>query len=247
MTYSAFVRSDGRPADAMRPVKIKNNIAPASTGSVLISMGNTQVICAASVEESVPRWMRMQNVFGGWITAEYSLLPYATGDRSRRESSSGRVGGRTHEIQRLIGRSLRAVVDLEALGSRTVWVDCDVLCADAGTRTASVTGGYVALALAINKLIAEGKLESNPIKEPVAAVSVGVVQGEPLLDLAYDEDVDADVDMNVVMTGSGKFVEIQGTAEAEPFSKSMMDKLTLLAKNGILQLIEDQNAVLGVK
>lgn len=237
MTYK---RIDDRAADQLRPVAFESGIAPAATGSVLVSMGNTRVICGVMVEERVPPWMKAQNVPGGWITAEYSMLPYSSPDRSRRESSTGKVGGRTQEIQRLIGRSLRAVVDLESLGPRTLWVDCDVLQADGGTRTASITGAFVALRLAIEKLVASGKLFKSPIKDTVAAVSVGLVKGVPLLDLCYVEDLDADVDMNVVMTGSGKFVEVQGTAENDPFSRSELDQLLELGAKGIRELVEFQ-------
>jgi ribonuclease PH len=226
-------------------VVFKKNIARAAQGSVLIRMGLTEVICTASVEESVPRWMRAQSVPGGWITAEYSMLPGSTRPRSRREASTGRVGGRTMEIQRLIGRSLRAVVDLEAMGPRTIWLDCDVLRADGGTRTAAITGAYVALRMAIDDLLATGALETNPVRAEVAAISVGVVDGVPLLDLCYEEDVSAEVDMNVVMTGDKKFIEIQGTAEGEPFAKATLRKLERLAEKGISELVEFQRETLG--
>ncbi len=237
---SAVVRSDGRAVDELRPVKIQKNVVGNATGSVLIRMGNTHVLCGVSVENDVPRWMKQQKVAGGWLTAEYSMLPYAGGERSRRESSTGRVSGRTQEIQRLIGRSLRAVVDLETLGRRTVWVDCDVIQADGGTRTASITGAYVALQLAMKKLMRDGQLEENPIQQPVAAISVGVVDGHPMLDLCYEEDVKADVDMNAVMTGKGEFIEIQGTAEGAPFTKTAFNTLLKLASNGIQELVEIQ-------
>jgi len=245
MAVKKVIRADKRKADQLRPVKFKLNVAPAAAGSVLVSMGKTQVICGVSIEESIPRWMRMQKVSGGWITAEYSMLPYSTSGRSRRESTNGRVGGRTHEIQRLIGRSLRAVTDMELLGARTVWVDCDVLQADGGTRTASITGAYAAYCLAIQKLLKAGVLEKNPIREAVAAISVGIVDGRPLLDLCYTEDVDAEVDMNVVMTASGKYVEIQGTAEGYPFSGAEMDRMLALARKGIRNLIRAQEKVIG--
>lgn len=237
-------RSGGRSTDELRAVQFKQNIAEAAQGSVLICMGNTEVICTASIEASVPRWMRAQSVAGGWITAEYSMLPGSTSPRSRRESSAGRVGGRTMEIQRLIGRSLRAVVDLEALGARTIWLDCDVLRADGGTRTASITGAYVALRMAVNSLLKSGVLESDPVGVEVAAISVGIVDGEALLDLCYEEDVGAEVDMNVVMTGTGRYIEIQGTAEGAPFSKATLRKLERLAEKGILDLVELQRQVL---
>lgn len=229
-------RPDDRAADELRPLKLEKNVAKAAAGSVLISLGNTRVICAASVDESVPRWMRQQKVKGGWVTGEYSMLPYSTGPRTSRESSIGRVGGRTIEIQRLIGRSLRAAVDLEKLGDRTIWVDCDVLEADGGTRTASVTGGFIALRMAIEKLIEKGRLETSPLREPVAAISVGVVDGRPALDLCYEEDLGAEVDMNVVMTESGRFIEVQGTAEGDPFTNSALQEMLRLAKKGVKEL-----------
>ena len=235
------VRPGGRAADHLRQVKLKKGVARAANGSVMISMGNTQVVCGASVEGSVPPWMRRQKVSGGWVTAEYSMLPYSTSPRSRREATAGRVGGRTMEIQRLIGRSLRAVIDLDALGERTIWVDCDVMQADGGTRTASITGGFVALRLAVNRLLRQGVLDADPVLDSVAAVSVGVVEGIPMLDLCYEEDVSAEVDMNVVMTGTGKFVEIQGTAESKPFSRTMLNKLQALAAGGIQELISLQD------
>jgi ribonuclease PH len=237
-----YARPDGRKADELRPVQFKKSPAPASPGSVLVKMGNTQLICAASIEPGVPRWMRADNVEGGWMTAEYSLLPYATKRRTRREVNNGRVGGRTHEIQRLIGRSLRAVTDLKKMGSRTAWIDCDVLEADGGTRTAAVTGAYVALRLAVDSLLKKGVLSEDPIIEPLAAVSVGVVEGQPLLDLCYKEDFAAEVDMNVVMTASGKFIEVQGTAEEAPFSRTVMQKMLKMADKGIGELIEKQQA-----
>jgi len=212
---------------------------------VLIQVGETHVLCGATVEENIPRWMRAQGVPGGWVTAEYSMLPYATAERKPRESSTGRVSGRTQEIQRLIGRSLRAVVDLKKLGARTSWVDCDVIQADGGTRTASITGAYVALRLAIRQLMKSGRLENDPVIEPVAAVSVGVLDGLPLLDLCYVEDVAAEVDMNVVMSGSGNLIEIQGTAEERPFSKAIFNKMLKLAEHGIEDLVRLQEAVLG--
>ncbi|NKB24115.1 MAG: ribonuclease PH [Kiritimatiellae bacterium] len=238
-----FKRDDGRNPDDLRPVKFKKGVAPAALSSVLIRMGNTQVICAVSIEESVPRWMKIQKVEGGWVTAEYSMLPYANPERSRREVTAGKVNGRTQEIQRLIGRSLRAAVDLKLLGSRTLWIDCDVLQADGGTRTASITGTFAALHMAINKLLKQGILTSNPIREPVAAISVGLVDGIPLLDLCYTEDVAAEVDMNIVITGSGKLVEVQGTAEDQPFSKAQFNRMMKLAEKGIKELVEAQQTV----
>jgi ribonuclease PH len=235
-------RPDGRAADQLRPLTLEKGVAKAAAGSVLISLGNTRVICAASVEESVPRWMRQQKVQGGWVTGEYSMLPYSTGPRSSREVSLGRVGGRTMEIQRLIGRSLRAAVDLTKLGERTIWVDCDVLEADGGTRTASITGGYVALRMAIEKLVEEGRLDVTPLTASVAAVSVGVVDGAPLLDLCYQEDVGAEVDMNVVMTGDGRFIEVQGTAEADPFSNAALQEMLRLSAKGAQDLTAAQES-----
>lgn len=247
MPTESAERSDGRKPDELRPVKFKRKIAPAAAGSALIRMGDTQVICGVSVEEGIPRWLREQGGDGGWITAEYSLLPYATGDRSRRESTAGRVGGRTQEIQRLIGRSLRAVTDLSMLGKRTFWVDCDVLEADGGTRTASITGAYVALRMAVDRLMKQGVLAKDPIREAVAAISVGLVEGRALLDLNYEEDLAADVDMNVVMTASGRFVEMQGTAEKEPFSQRQLTEMMSLAKKGVAELVDLQQEALGEK
>jgi len=237
-------REDGRTVDEVREVKFKKDFAAHAAGSVLIRMGKTHVLCGVSVEEAVPRWMRAQNVSGGWITAEYSMLPYSTDTRTRRESSTGRVGGRTQEIQRLIGRSLRAAVDLEKLGPRTLWVDCDVIQADGGTRTAAITGAYIALELAVRKLVAEARIEVNPVIESVAAVSVGVVGGTPMVDLCYTEDAGAEVDMNVVTTGTGKLIEVQGTAEEEPFAKETFLDLLALAEKGIADLSNAQAQVL---
>lgn len=237
-------RRDGRRPDELRPLRLRTHIAPACPGSVLISMGATEVICAAGIEDGVPTWMRQQEVEGGWLTAEYSMLPYSTRPRTRRESSTGKISGRTMEIQRLIGRSLRAVLDLRAMGKRTIWLDCDVLRADGGTRTAAITGSYVALRLAVNELLEAALLETDPLRDAVAAVSVGLVDGVPLLDLDYDEDVRADVDMNVVMTGSGRFVEVQGTAEGEPFTAESLEALHRVAAAGIRRLLEDQRRAL---
>jgi ribonuclease PH len=212
-------------------------------GSVLIEAGDTRVLCSAMVEDKVPPFLKGSG--SGWVTAEYSLLPSSTETRTAREATRGRISGRTSEIQRLIGRSLRAVVDMEALGERTVWIDCDVIQADGGTRTASITGSFVALYLALQKLKADGVIEKWPIKDYVAAISVGIVEGNPVLDLEYVEDFVADVDMNVVMTGSGAFVEIQGTAEGETFDRQQLDTLLALAEKGIKQLILQQKQVLG--
>jgi len=236
-------RVDGRTAGEMRPVKIVAGYQRNPEGSALISVGGTTVLCAASVEEKVPPFLR--GTGKGWVTAEYAMLPRATSTRTQRESSSGKVGGRTHEIQRLIGRSLRAVTDLPALGERTVWVDCDVLEADGGTRTASITGAFVALALALEKLRAAGMLKRLPLHDHVAAVSAGVVDGAPVLDLCYAEDSRAEVDMNVVLTGAGKLVGIQGTAEGEPFSWARLEELGALARHGCRELVARQQEALG--
>lgn len=238
-------RSDGRLAGQLRPVRFQNHIAPNATGSTLIEWGQTRVICGVTLEESVPRWMKEQNVTGGWITAEYSMLPYSTQTRKQRDSSKGKIDGRSQEIQRLIGRSMRAALDLEKLGPRTVWVDCDVLQADGGTRTAAITGGFVALSLAVNKLLKEGKIASTPIINNVAAVSVGIVGGEVLLDLCYVEDVVASVDMNVVMTGSGEFIELQGSGEEATFSEGQLAGMISAAKVGLKELAQMQNAAIG--
>lgn len=238
-------RSDGRgPAD-LREVKFQTGVAPYAHGSVLVSTGNTRVICSAMIEENVPRWMKEQGVSGGWLTAEYSMLPYSTLSRKPRDSSKGKVDGRSTEIQRLIGRSLRAAIDLSKLGSRTVWIDCDVLQADGGTRTASITGACVALELACQSLIAAGKLSKSPVTRRVAAVSVGIVGGEALLDLNYLEDKDAAVDMNLVMTDAGEFIEVQGSGEEAVFSGDELSAMLALGSSGIQKLIALQNAVLA--
>ena len=238
-------RPDGRTANQLRPIRFQNQIAPNATGSTLIEWGNTRVICGVTVEEAVPRWMKEQKVTGGWITAEYSMLPYSTAQRKPRDISKGKIDGRSQEIQRLIGRSLRAVVDLEKVGARTIWIDCDVLQADGGTRTAAITGTVVAFGLAMRKLVAEGKLAASPLQEPVAAVSVGVVGGQVLLDLCYEEDVAAAVDLNLVMTSAGNFVELQGTGEESTFSQEQLDAMLRLGRTGIAQLFEAQKAALG--
>lgn len=241
------LRIDGRKADQMRKITIEPGVAPAAAGSVLISCGNTKVICAVSIDSEVPRWMKQKKVEGGWLTAEYSMLPYSTTERNKREVSSGKVGGRTSEIQRLIGRALRAIVDMKKLGERTIWIDCDVLQADGGTRTASITGAYVALQIAVRKLMETGALKENPVREALAAISVGVVQGKPLLDLCYAEDVEAEVDMNIVMTASGCFIELQGTAEKEPFAASVLQKLIALGEKGCSELLHEQKLALAGK
>jgi ribonuclease PH len=237
-------RSDGRRADQLRPIRFQNHIAPHATGSTLIEWGNTRVICGVTVEETVPRWMKEQNVKGGWITAEYSMLPYSTLTRKARDISKGKIDGRSQEIQRLIGRSMRAALDLEKLGARTIWVDCDVLQADGGTRTAAITGSYVALQLAMRKLIAAGKISENPITHGVAAVSVGICNSQPLLDLCYEEDVAANVDMNFVMNSAGHFIEMQGTGEESSFSEKELADMLTLGKAGIKQLLALQQSAL---
>jgi ribonuclease PH len=227
-------RPDGRANDELRPITFVNDFVRSATGSVLIEQGNTRVICTASVVDNVPRWMAGQG--RGWVTAEYGMLPASTGERKQRDVAKGRPDGRTVEIQRLIGRSLRGVVDFEALGERTVWVDCDVLEADAGTRCASITGGYVAMARAFDRLIDEGALSASPLTQSVAAISCGIVDGEPRLDLEYVEDSTAEVDANVVMTGDGGLVEVQATAERTPLSRAHLDDLLALAGAGIESL-----------
>jgi ribonuclease PH len=228
----AYERTDGRTHDEGRAIRITKNYLSHPVASVLMETGGTKVICSVSFEPGVPPWMRAQNVSGGWVTCVYGMIPGSTGSRVSREASKGKQSGRTMEIQRLIGRSFRSVVDLEALGANTVYIDCDVIDADGGTRCASISGASVALQLAFQKLVADGTLERNPMRENVAAISVGIVNGEPLLDLCYVEDSAADVDMNVIMTESGKFVEIQGTAEEEPFSRDELNTLLDLAKKG---------------
>ena len=239
------VRVDGRQPDQLRPVRFQNHIAPYATGSTLIEFGNTKVICGVTVEETVPRWMKDQNVGGGWITSEYSMLPYSTLQRKQRDSTKGKIDGRSQEIQRLIGRAMRAAIDLEKVGPRTIWVDCDVLQADGGTRTAAITGAYVALSLAVKKLVAEGKVAQNPLLHAVAAVSVGLVNQQPLLDLSYTEDVAASVDLNLVMTAAGEFIELQGTGEEATFSETQLAALLALGKKGVSQLLESQQAALA--
>ncbi|MEI6337896.1 MAG: ribonuclease PH [Verrucomicrobiota bacterium] len=239
-----MARLDGRAVNDLRDVVIEPGVAPHAHGSVLISFGNTKVICAATLDEIVPRWMKEQGVPGGWITAEYSMLPYSTLTRKPRDITKGRPDGRGTEIQRLIGRSLRAAVDLTALGPRTLWVDCDVLQADGGTRTAAITGACVAIELACRTLIKAGKISKSPVKRRVAAVSVGIVEGEALLDLNYLEDKDASVDMNLVMTDALEFVELQGSGEEAVFSEAQLAVMLDLGKAGIRRLLDIQNAVL---
>lgn len=240
MSSSCQPRHDGRQADQLRPVRIERGFTRYAEGSVLICFGETRVLCNASVEENVPPFMRGQG--RGWVTAEYSMLPRATQTRSVREAARGKLGGRTHEIQRLIGRALRAVVDFELLGERTVIIDCDVLQADGGTRTAAITGAWIALADAIEKLLARGVIKTSPLKDNVTAVSAGIVGGQVVLDLDYVEDSSASVDMNFVMTGDGRFVEVQGTAEDEPFSNLELDALRNLASRGCQKLAQLQQA-----
>jgi ribonuclease PH len=242
---STFQRTGGRAADALRPITITRRYTRHAEGSVLIEFGETKVLCTASVEERVPPHKKGSGE--GWVTAEYGMLPRSTHTRSDREAARGKQSGRTQEIQRLIGRSLRAVFDLAALGERTIQLDCDVIQADGGTRTAAITGAYVAAHDAVSWLMAQGKLAGSPLRDAVAAVSVGIVGGTPVLDLEYVEDVDCDTDMNVVMTGSGGFVEVQGTAEGVPFSRAEMDRLLALADAGIRQLVAAQKAALEQK
>lgn len=237
------MRGDGRKPTQLRPVKITPSYIKTADGSVLIEMGDTKVICTAKLEERVPPFLR--NSGKGWITAEYGMLPGSSEERIGRESSRGRVGGRTHEIQRLIGRSLRAIADLRSLGERTVWVDCDVIQADGGTRTASITGAYVALAEAARKWRERGLVGADSVKDSVAAVSIGIVDGKILLDLCYAEDSKADVDMNFVMTGAGKFIEVQGTAESAPFTRKQMERMAETAQQGIKELLRAQKKVLA--
>jgi len=241
----AAERADGRRADELRPVSLEAGIAPHATGSVLIRYGSTQVICAATIEPGVPSWMKQQGVRGGWLTAEYSMLPYSTHERKPRDISKGRLDGRTVEIQRLIGRSLRAALDLEKLGQNTLWLDCDVLQADGGTRTAAITGAYVAARLAVQRLLDKGALRESPLTDSVAAVSAGLFGGAAYLDLAYVEDRDAEVDFNIVMTGQGRFVEVQGTGEESTFSHDQLNELLALAQKGLKELSALQAAFLA--
>jgi ribonuclease PH len=249
MTTSASTRRhDGRRADQLRPITFKPGIAPHAAGSVLAACGRTQVICAVTIEESVPRWMKEQQVPGGWITAEYSMLPYSTLGRKPRDITKGRLDGRSTEIQRLIGRSVRAAVDLQALGARTICIDCDVLAADGGTRTTAISGTYVALELAVRSLREKGLLPStgkSPIQTPFAAISVGMVEGRPLLDLDYLEDKDAETDMNVVMTARGQFIEVQASGEESTFSPKNFSALLALAAKGIKKLTTLQKTALA--
>lgn len=238
-------RADGRTPDQLRPMRFQNNIAPYANGSTLIEWGNTRVICGVTLEETVPRWMKEQNVTGGWITAEYSMLPYSTLQRKARDSSKGKIDGRSQEIQRLIGRAMRACIDLEKLGPRTIWVDCDVLQADGGTRTAAITGAYVALRLAVRKLLTTGKVPQDPMLPAVAAVSVGIVKNQTLLDLCYTEDAAASVDLNLVMNAAGEFIELQGTGEEATFSDAQLTAMLAAGRTGIRQLLQAQQQALA--
>ncbi len=237
------MRTDQRAPNQLRETMLTPNYLPHAEGSVFIEAGRTKVICTASVEDRVPPFLR--NTGKGWVTAEYGMLPRATNTRMTREATTGKVGGRTQEIQRLIGRSLRSVANLQAFGERTIWIDCDVIQADGGTRTASITGAFVAMALALEKMRERDQIRTIPISDYVAATSVGIVDGEPLLDLAYDDDSRADVDMNVVKTGDGRFIEVQGTAEAMPFGRDALNTLLDLADYGIRQLVEKQRVIVG--
>jgi ribonuclease PH len=237
------MRPDGRKQDELRKVKVTRDFITSAEGSVLIELGRTRVICTASIEERVPPFLKDQN--RGWVTAEYSMLPRATQTRTLRESTTGRTGGRTHEIQRLIGRSLRSVVDLSSIGQRTFWVDCDVIQADGGTRTAAITGAFICLADACAFALHKGIIQTSPLRDYLAAVSVGIVGGENLLDLCYEEDSSAEVDMNIVMTGKGELVEIQGTAETKPFSTETLSQLIALSKKGIHDLVSMQKSLLS--
>ncbi|MBX6326259.1 MAG: ribonuclease PH [Chthoniobacterales bacterium] len=238
-------RSDGRRPDEIRPLNFELNVAPQASGSVLVSMGHTRVICGVTIEEAVPRWMKEQNVAGGWLTAEYAMLPYSTTPRKPRDIAKGRVDGRSVEIQRLIGRSLRAVVDLDKLGPRTIWVDCDVLQADGGTRTAAITGASLAVAMACRRLVREKVLDASPVQKLVAAVSAGVLDGQAVLDLNYQEDKTVSVDFNLVATEDGEFVEVQGSGEEATFTQAQLEEMLALAQKGIAALIGAQRSVLA--
>ncbi len=243
MSADGYTRPDGRRPEQLRPVTFQRDFTEMAAGSVLVSFGRTQVLCTASIEEDVPRWMR--NTGKGWVTAEYSMLPGSTRERARREAARGRQSGRTQEIQRLIGRSLRSVCDMGLLGERQVVLDCDVLQADGGTRTASICGAYVALHDALSRVVAAGDLDTHPLTEACAAISVGIVEGTPLLDLPYVEDAGAEVDMNVVMTESGRYIEVQGTAEGVAFSRAELDRLLDLAEAGIAEIVAVQKHTLS--
>ncbi len=243
--FPPMQRVDGRAADEIRLLNFELNAAPHASGSVLVSMGNTRVICAVTIEEGVPRWMKEQGVTGGWLTAEYSMLPYSTQPRKARDIAKGRMDGRSVEIQRLIGRSLRAVMDLEKLGPRTIWIDCDVLQADGGTRTTAITGSSLALAIACRKLVRERKLDAPPMKKLIAAVSAGILDGQAIVDLDYEEDKLVTVDFNLVATEDGEFVELQSSGEEATFSGSQLDEMLTLGRKGISALIGAQRTVLA--
>lgn len=243
--FVAMPRSDERAPDQIRPIHFDLNVAPYATGSVLVSMGNTRVICGVMIEEAVPRWMKLQNINGGWLSAEYSMLPYSTQTRKPRDITKGRLDGRSTEIQRLIGRSLRAVVDLEKLGPRTMWVDCDVLQADGGTRTAAITGASLAVAVACRKLVQEKLVDAPPVRKLVAAVSAGILDGNAIVDLNYEEDKAVTVDFNLVATEDGELVELQGSGEESTFTQAQMDEMLVLARKGIAELIAAQRSVLA--
>jgi ribonuclease PH len=243
--FAAMQRNDGRSPDQIRPLNFDLNVAPHASGSVLASIGNTRVICAVTIEEAVPRWMKEQAVTGGWLTAEYSMLPYSTHPRKPRDITKGRIDGRSVEIQRLIGRSLRAVVDLDKLGPRTIWVDCDVLQADGGTRTTAITGASLAVAIACRRLVREKKLDASPVRKLVAAVSAGILADQAIVDLNYEEDKAVSVDFNLVATEDGEFVEVQGSAEEATFAHSQLDEMVALGRKGIGELIGAQRAVLA--
>src|SRR5437773_11605358 len=243
--FPTMQRTDGRGSDEIRQINFELNVAPHASGSVLVSMGQTRVICAVTVEEAVPRWMKEQEVTGGWLTAEYSMLPYSTQPRKTRDVTKGRLDGRSIEIQRLIGRSLRAVTDLEKLGPRTIWVDCDVLQADGGTRTTAITGASLALAVACRKFVREKKLDTPPMRKLVAAASAGILDGQAIVDLNYEEDKLVAVDFNLVATEDGDFVEVQGSGEEATFAGSQLDEMLALGRNGISALIDAQRAVLA--
>jgi ribonuclease PH len=238
-------RVDGRRSDELRPVAFDLGVAPHADGSVLVSVGNTRVICGVTIEENVPRWMKEQDVTGGWLTAEYSMLPYSTHPRKPRDIARGRIDGRSMEIQRLIGRSLRAVLDLEKLGPRTIWVDCDVLQADGGTRTAAITGASLAVAMACRRLVREKKIDVSPVRKLVAAVSAGVLDGRAIVDLNYEEDKLVTVDFNLVATEDDEFVEVQGSGEEATFAQSQLDEILALGRKGIAELVAAQRAVLA--
>jgi ribonuclease PH len=245
LRFESMQRNDGRAPDEIRPINFELNVAPHASGSVLVSMGKTRVICAVTIEEAVPRWMKEQGVTGGWLTAEYSMLPYSTQPRKHRDTTKGRVDGRSVEIQRLIGRSLRAVIDLEKLGPRTIWVDCDVLQADGGTRTAAITGASLALAIACRKFVREKRLDAPPMLKLLAAISAGVLNGQAIVDLNYDEDKAVAVDFNVVATEDGDFVEVQSSGEEATFTGSQLAEMMALGSKGISSLIGAQRGVLA--